>query len=66
MDIRPFLYHLALGSERPAQDRLTLHMTVAIGEAGSAKPAEVVHALAARLSGLTLRRAHRVKLLLKS
>ena len=59
VNIRPFLYQLVYCSDRPAPDRLVLQMTVAIGEAGNAKPAEVVNALAADVSGLTLRRAHR-------
>jgi radical SAM-linked protein len=62
VDIRPLLYHLALGPERPAPDRVVLQMQLAVGEQGNAKPGEVVAALEMSLSGLTLRRAHRVRL----
>ncbi len=62
VDIRPFLYCLSPGAERPTQDRITLHMQVAVGEQGNAKPAEVVAALEPAVPGLTLRRAHRVQL----
>jgi radical SAM-linked protein len=62
VDIRPLLYHLALGPERPAPNRVVLQMQVAVGEQGNAKPGEVVAALEASLPGLTPRRAHRVQL----
>jgi hypothetical protein len=62
VDIRPLLYHLAPGCERIAPDRIVLHMRLAVGEQGNAKPGEVVAALAAYVPGLTLRRAHRARL----
>jgi radical SAM-linked protein len=63
VDIRPYLFQLSLCPESPADERLTLNMMVALGEGGSAKPGEVVAALSGLLPGLTLRRAHRVKLI---
>ena len=63
VDLRPLLYHLALASDRPAPDRILLQMTLAVGEQGNAKPGEVVAALEPYLPGITLRRAHRVRLI---
>jgi radical SAM-linked protein len=66
VDIRPALHHLALrpeSRESLANARLTLEMIVSLGESGTARPAEVVGALAERVPGLALRRAHRVRLL---
>jgi radical SAM-linked protein len=66
VDIRPYLYHLALrpeSQESLANARLTLEMVVNLGESGTARPAEIITALAEHLPGLTLRRAHRVRLL---
>jgi radical SAM-linked protein len=63
LDIRPYVFALSLVPESVAGNRLTLAMNVAIGEAGNAKPPEVVTLLAEAISGLTLRRAHRVRLL---
>ncbi|HZO88299.1 MAG TPA: TIGR03936 family radical SAM-associated protein [Chthonomonadaceae bacterium] len=66
VDIRPLLYHLALrpeSRETLAHDRLTVEMILALGEGGTARPSEVITALAEQLPGLTLRRAHRVRLL---
>ena len=62
VDIRPYLYSLAVRPESVGNERLTLEMTVGLGESGAAKPAEVVSALARILPGTTLRRAHRVRL----
>ncbi len=66
VDIRPFLFHLALrpeSREMLANARLMLEMVVGLGEGGIARPPEVVAALAEALPGLMLRRAHRVRLL---
>src|SRR5205823_9532846 len=62
VDIRPYLFHLALRPESMANERLTLEMVVGLGEGGAAKPAEIVAALTEHLPGLTLRRAHRARL----
>ncbi len=63
VDLRPLLYHLALSKDRPAPDRILLEMTLAVGEQGNAKAGEVVAALESYLPGITLRRAHRVRLI---
>lgn len=63
VDIRPYLFALSLVPGAQPTNRLTLAMTVAIGEGGNAKPPEVVALLAETIVGLTLRRAHRVRLL---
>ena len=66
VNIRPSLYYLTVlpeSAESLGNSRLTLDMIVAQGEGGTAKPAEVVGALAASVPGLTSRRAHRVRLL---
>jgi radical SAM-linked protein len=65
-DLRPLLFRLALRPESRdtlANARLTLEMIVAQGEGGTARPTDVVTALAEHLPGLTVRRAHRVRLL---
>ena len=63
LDIRPYLFALTLVPESLTSNRLTLAMTVAIGEGGNAKPPEVVALLAEQIVGLTLRRSHRARLL---
>jgi len=63
LDIRPYLFALSLAPATLTTNRLTLAMTVAIGEGGNAKPPEVVALLAETIAGLTLRRAHRVRLI---
>lgn len=63
LDIRPYVFALTLAPESLSANRLTLAMTVAIGEGGNAKPPEVVALLAETVPGLTLRRAHRTRLL---
>lgn len=63
LDIRPYVFGLALTPESLAPNRLTLAMTVAIGEGGNAKPPEVVALLAEAMVGLVLRRSHRTRLL---
>jgi len=63
IDLRPLLYYLAVSPDRPRPDRFTLQMTLAVGEQGNAKPGEVVTALEASLPGITLRRAHRARLI---
>lgn len=62
VDLRPLLHHLALSPERPTPDRVKLVMTLAIGEHGNAKPAEVITALEQHIPGISLRRAHRIRL----
>ncbi|MGC8669377.1 MAG: TIGR03936 family radical SAM-associated protein [Chthonomonadales bacterium] len=60
-DIRRFLRWI-----RPAAiqgDTITFSVGVALGQEGSARPAEIVAALAQGLEGLTLRRAHRAAIL---
>jgi radical SAM-linked protein len=63
LDIRPYVYALTLVPASLATNRLTLAMTVAIGEGGNAKPPEVVALLAETIVGLTVRRSHRARLL---
>ena len=63
LDIRPYLFALALVPESLTTNRLTLAMTAAVGEGGNAKPPEVVALLAETIVGLTLRRSHRARLL---
>ncbi|HLJ54105.1 MAG TPA: TIGR03936 family radical SAM-associated protein [Chthonomonadaceae bacterium] len=63
IDLRPLLFHLALSPERPDPNRVNLRMIVAIGESGNARPAEIVAALGELIPGISLRRAHRVRLL---
>jgi radical SAM-linked protein len=63
LDIRPYVFALTLKPDSLSANRLTLAMNVAIGEGGNAKPPEVVALLAETIAGLTLRRAHRVRLL---
>ncbi len=62
LDIRPYLFALALVPETLTANRLTLTMTAAIGEGGNAKPPEVVALIAETVGGLTLRRSHRARL----
>ena len=66
LDIRPYLFGLALAPDSLTTNRLTLAMTVAIGEGGNAKPPEVVTLLAETVAGLTLRRSHRARLLISA
>lgn len=61
-DIRPFLHALRLRPQSVQNSRLTLDMTVSVGEGIMARPAEIVGALAERLPGLKVRRAHRARL----
>lgn len=62
VNIRPNLHCLTLRPGSVAGERLTLQMIVGQGEAGTARPAEVVEALSSLLPGLKARRAHRVRL----
>ncbi len=60
-DIRRFLIWM-----RPVEitgDTIRLSVGVALGQEGSARPAEIVAALAQELEGITLRRAHRAAIL---
>jgi radical SAM-linked protein len=63
MDIRPMIIGLEFVSRNPENGRLTWSAVVTIGEAGNVRPGDLASALASRLPGLTLRRAHRVRLL---
>lgn len=63
VDIRPFVHALTLCADGMVEGRLRLRMIVALGEGGTAKPAEVVAVLAEALPGLAVRRIHRVRLL---
>ncbi len=63
LDIRPYLFALSLVPKSLTVNRLTIAMTVAIGEGGNVKPPEVITLLAERVPGLTLRRAYRARLL---
>jgi len=62
VDIRPFISLLEFVSRDPETRRGTWRTIVGIGEWGNVRPVELVPALAAYLPGLTLRRAHRVRL----
>ena len=63
LDIRPYLFALALEPGTVTANRLSLTMTAAIGESGNTKPPEVVALLAETIIGLTVRRSHRARLL---
>ncbi|SRR5579871_1312988 len=63
VDIRPYLYMLALVPQSVANARLSLDMVVGLGESGAAKPTEIIAALAEPLPDIKLRRAHRVRLI---
>jgi len=63
LDIRPYLYRLAVEVGSLSEGRVTLRLCVGQGENGTAKPQEVVSALAEYLPGLKPRRVHRVQLL---
>ncbi len=61
VDIRPNLFSLTLLPETVTPTRAAVCMRVGQGENGTAKPPEVVAALAEQIPGLTLRRSHRVR-----
>jgi radical SAM-linked protein len=61
LDLRPFLVSLAARPDTP--ERVVVDATVTLGQNGTARPAEIVAALGEELPGLTLRSAHRVRLL---
>jgi radical SAM-linked protein len=63
VDLRPYLYALNVEPDSLTAERLTLRMAVGQGENGTARPQEVVAALAHLLPGLKARRVHRVRLL---
>ena len=63
VDIRPYVFGLALSPGSLTANRLTLAMTLGIGEGGNAKPPELVALLAEAITGLVLRRSHRLRLL---
>ncbi len=61
VDIRPLI--CSLHADGILEERLTLTMILTLGTEGTAKPAEIVALLAETVPGLTLRRVHRVRLL---
>jgi radical SAM-linked protein len=63
IDIRPLVVALKFECINHENGRLTWSAVVSIGEAGNVKPGDLASALASRMPGLTLRRAHRVRLL---
>jgi radical SAM-linked protein len=63
VDIRPFLFHLAVRPDSVQKERCTVNMVVGLGESGNAKPAEVISALGDCLPGVKARRIHRIRLL---
>lgn len=60
MDLRPLLMELEAAVGDPGQ--CDLMASIAIGQGGSARPAEIVAALAPTIPGLALRHAHRLRL----
>lgn len=65
INIRPALHALALLPDSLCEERLTLRMLVGQGEAGTARPAEVVAVLSRVVPGVSLRRSCRVRLVHK-
>ncbi len=65
VDIRRIITALTFVSRNPENGRLTWSAVVGIGEAGNVKPGDLASALSITLPGLTLRRAHRARLLTK-
>ena len=63
IDIRPMISEVEFVDRDSENGRLSWRAVVGIGAAGNVKPGDLVSALAHRLPGLTLRRAHRVRLL---
>ena len=63
INIRRIITALKFVSRNPENGRLTWSAVVGIGESGNVKPGDLASALSIRLPGLTLRRAHRVRLL---
>ena len=67
VNLRPNIYALATTLEDYSPDgRCAVTMIVGQGESGTAKPAEVIAALAQELPELCLRRAQRVRLIQKT
>ncbi len=60
IDIRPMIR--SLWCESLLSQRLQLHMELTIGNDGNAKPQEIVEVLSRTLSGLRVRRVHRLRL----
>lgn len=60
-DIRRFLLWMRLLAAAP--DGITISVGVALGQEGSARPAEIAAVLAEEVEGLTLRNAHRTAIL---
>jgi len=63
INIRPMISELKFVSRDAKNGRLSLNAVVSIGQAGNVKPGDLASALSSLLPGLTLRRAHRVRLL---
>lgn len=63
VNIRPYVLDLELESINADNLRVSWRTVVGIGESGNVRPAELAGALANRLQGISLRRAHRVRLL---
>ena len=61
MDIRPLIHSIEALEHNG--DRITFRMILALGAEGTAKPAEIVGLMAESLSGLAVRRVHRVRLI---
>jgi len=62
IDLRPLIH--GIDAESIAEGRLMLRMVLTLGAEGSAKPAEIVALMAEALPGLTVRRVHRVRLIM--
>ena len=62
-NIRPMISKMTFVCRDPVNGRLTLSAVVCIGDAGTVRPGDLALALSSSLPGLTLRRAHRVRLL---
>jgi radical SAM-linked protein len=60
IDIRPLIH--SIDAVDIDGERITFGMALALGSEGTAKPAEIVGLLTESLPGLTVRRAHRVRL----
>lgn len=61
VDIRPFVHSIV--AEGVHSGRLEFTMILGIGMAGVAKPQEIVELMANHVTGLAIRRTHRVRLL---
>ncbi len=66
VNIRPNLYALNARPHPENEARCIVTAVAGQGEGGTARPNEILEALAERLPGLTLRRTHRAKLIHRS